>query len=336
VYGVLGRGVKQLLVVDTDDGPFAKLVSRPGRATAGSCEDEVMEEDDLVSSEDSRSVPPTPGADGPEEKPAESAPLEMQASVSAMDTSEDCPTTPRNVREETPKAAPQEPASESPKWSPKGLPEGSPRADSPILSSGRPQLSISTDLASGSPTRVPQILGGVTSAGTLTPPPTGEFPEAFYQEAVRQDQLQSAMPNLYTPEEPQWPPRDVPEVHPSSPRELPEAQPVPPTRELEMVDSPAKEASQDVISPPKENQIPLAPLIIPLPEEVPLPAESSSERASVSGEEADQATAIPPGSALGEEFPLIFVDSNESRRDSRTSEASISIGMEGGKDVVVV
>ncbi|TLS21343.1 uncharacterized protein PpBr36_10362 [Pyricularia pennisetigena] len=34
VYGVLGRGTKHLLVVDTDNVPFARLVSRPGRDTA--------------------------------------------------------------------------------------------------------------------------------------------------------------------------------------------------------------------------------------------------------------------------------------------------------------
>lgn len=34
VYGLLGRGVKEVLVVDTDDPPFAKLVARPEGETA--------------------------------------------------------------------------------------------------------------------------------------------------------------------------------------------------------------------------------------------------------------------------------------------------------------
>ncbi|ROW02832.1 hypothetical protein VSDG_01619 [Cytospora chrysosperma] len=35
VYGLLGRGTKEVLVVDTDDRPFAKLVHRPEDETAG-------------------------------------------------------------------------------------------------------------------------------------------------------------------------------------------------------------------------------------------------------------------------------------------------------------
>ncbi|KAI6628261.1 hypothetical protein MCOR07_001490, partial [Pyricularia oryzae] len=34
IYGILGRGTKYLLVINTDNAPFAKLVRRPGRDTA--------------------------------------------------------------------------------------------------------------------------------------------------------------------------------------------------------------------------------------------------------------------------------------------------------------
>ncbi|KAL8348702.1 hypothetical protein RB601_002313 [Gaeumannomyces tritici] len=323
VYGVLGRGVKKLLVVDTDDGPFAKLVSRPGRASAGE-EQEVMDED--INADESRSVPPTPAGE----------PL-----VEGERSLGDAGTPSAAVHVPTNKTSTLKDPEES--MPPKGSTGGSPRADSPILNSARPLLTISTSV-SPSPTRIPPVVGGVTSAGTLTPPPTGDFPEAFYQDAARQDQLQSAAPNLYTPEEPQWPTREMPEVRPSPPRELPDAPPALSPASTDMAElsvsqgAPAGEGSSGVAFPePREDgQASLPPLEIPLPESVLLPAESDDP---VSDAEDEVLTAIPPESATGEEFPLILVNSGTdglARRNSGMSETSISIGVDGGKDVVVV
>ncbi|KAL8383034.1 hypothetical protein RB595_006683 [Gaeumannomyces hyphopodioides] len=322
VYGVLGRGVKKLLVVDTDDGPFAKLVSRPGRASAGE-EQEVMEED--IGADESRSIPPTPAGEPLAERERSSVDAGTSSAAEDVSANETC--TLKDPEES---------------MSPKGSPEGSPRADSPILNSARPLLTISTSV-SPSPTRIPPAIGGVTSAGTLTPPPTGDFPEAFYQEAARQDQLQSATPNLYTPEEPQWPLREIPEVHPSPPRELPGAPPAPSPAGADMVGLPA---SEDALAgkggpgvsfpePREDEQASLPPSKIPLLENV-LAAESGD---SVSDTKDDVLTAIPPESTTSEEFPLILVNSGTdgpARRNSGMSETSISIGVDGGKDVVVV
>ncbi|KLU90033.1 hydrolase [Magnaporthiopsis poae ATCC 64411] len=297
VYGVLGRGVKQLLVVDTDDGPFARIVSRPGGATAGE-EYEALQEQ--VGASESLSAPPPPADENPAEGAREGGSEDAGRSSSlAVDVSTNEPSTPTKA--------------------PKESHEGSPRADSPILNSARPHLTISTSVTQ-SPNRIPPAVGSVTSAGTITPPPTGDFPEAFYLEAAREAQLQSPAPNLYTPEEPQWPPREMPEVRPSPPRELPD---------VDMVDLPV---SGD--APAKDDEQALR---VPLPEDVPLPAESGS--ASVL--DADEVlTGAPFGPAKGEEeFPLILVNrgaDGPARRDSGMSETSISIGVDGSKEVLVV
>lgn len=308
VYGVLGRGVKQLLVVDTDDGPLARIVNRPGRATAGE-EYEALQEH--IGADESRSAPETPADENPAEGAMEGSSGGAGASSSlAVDVSTNEPSAPKEVPEESP--------------------EGSPRADSPILNSARPYLTISTSV-SQSPNSIPPAVGGVTSAGTITPPATGDFPETFYIEAGREGQLQSPAPNLYTPEEPQWPPREMPQVRPSPPRELPD---------VDMVglqvsdDATAKEDGPSLVAcadPRRDEQA------SPLPEDVPLPAERESSLALDAEDEVP--TVVPSGPAKGEEFPLILVNrgtDGPARRDSGMSETSISIGVDGGKEVVVV
>lgn len=44
VYGLLGRGEKELLVIDTDEGPRAKIVSEPNSAVSDSVEDAELNE----------------------------------------------------------------------------------------------------------------------------------------------------------------------------------------------------------------------------------------------------------------------------------------------------
>ncbi|TLD24055.1 hypothetical protein PspLS_06857 [Pyricularia sp. CBS 133598] len=240
VYGVLGRGTKHLLVVDTDNGPFAKLVSRPGRDTAEG-EWDGTTTDAEVQAGDSRS-PADDDLDNFLDLNKITDPVSYRPSAPVQVTPVECalyacvPEVPEEA-EEAEEAAKQESAGPTKQTEPLDKPTNDeiadwameidgkepapsepaesfidlPRADSPILSPVRPRLTISTATSPATPVKNPRS----SDFGTFpaapphdldTPPPTGEFPDQEYLEAAAQvDRLLFSATALHTPEEPDWP-----------------------------------------------------------------------------------------------------------------------------------
>ncbi|TLD17189.1 uncharacterized protein PgNI_01077 [Pyricularia grisea] len=229
IYGVLGRGTKHLLVVDTDNAPFAKLVRRPGRDTAEGEWDGVtpnagVEAHDLslpdydeldrlldlnrvadpVSSRPSAPVQLLPvnfplSACLPEK--AKEAVIDGSVEPSKLTKLDGNPTKEKttncvigfNVTGVVPN----------------GLVE-IPRADSSTLTPARPRLRI---LTATSPAPANNPHSSDISARPIialphdlvTPPPSGEFPGQEYLTAGQAELLALSDTALYSPEEPVLP-----------------------------------------------------------------------------------------------------------------------------------
>lgn len=400
VYGVLGRGTKHLLVVDTDNGPFAKLVSRPGRDTAegewdGTTTDAEVQagdsrspaEDDLdnfldlnkitdpVSYRPSAPVQATPVecalyACVPEvpEEAEEAEDLQQESAGPSKPTEPLEKPTNDEIADWAMEIDGKEPAPSEPADSFIDLP----RADSPILSSARPRLTISTATSPATPVKNPASseLGAFPAPPPHdldTPPPTGEFPDPEYLAAAAQvERLLFSTTALHTPDEPDWPLPDASAVSRSrsqsplrsqspmrsqSPLDL-KPLPLPPPLEG---DKPLPLRPQERLSPvrnefrssPAKNEftIPLPISPTTAPEDVPLPEEHSLDVQSLPPIEVQSPLTpiLTPEStmAIVSEMPLVLarhINPDEyQRRDSGVSERAMTIEVESrNKDTVVV
>ncbi|GAB1314080.1 hypothetical protein MFIFM68171_04290 [Madurella fahalii] len=193
VYGLLGRGVKELLVVDTEQRPFAKLIDRPEQpATAGaesSSTQPPQRPDNGSSQPGSRSGSESGGS--PPAPPLGSTP----SSAGAHAKSE--PTTPRTPASREVKGWPG-------KSSPVGPRETAVRA--------RPSLSILTGPEAITPfsTKPPVALSPNTfnNRSLRTPPMSPSEDTAQHTTDRFWDETPSTAfisSGLYTPSEPIWP-----------------------------------------------------------------------------------------------------------------------------------
>ncbi|KAH8836623.1 hypothetical protein MCOR23_006584 [Pyricularia oryzae] len=229
IYGVLGRGTKHLLVVDTDNAPFAKLVRRPGRDTAEGEWDGVtpnpgVEAHDLPLpdyDELDRFLDLSRVTDPVSSRP--SAPVQLlpvnfplsaclpeKAKEAVMDGSvEPSKLTELDVNPTKEKTANCAIGFNVTGVDPNGLVE-IPRADSPTLTPARPRLRI---LTATSPAPANNPHSSDISARPIiafphdlvTPPPSGEFPGQEYLTAGQAELSALSDTALYSPEEPVFP-----------------------------------------------------------------------------------------------------------------------------------
>ncbi|KAL5866318.1 hypothetical protein ACKVWH_011568 [Pyricularia oryzae] len=229
IYGVLGRGTKHLLVVDTDNAPFAKLVCRPGRDTAEGEWDGVtpnagVEAHDLPLpdyDELDRLLDLSRVTDPVSSRP--SAPVQLlpvnfplsaclpeKAKEAVMDGSvEPSKLTELDVNPTKEKTANCAIGFNVTGVDPNGLVE-IPRADSPTLTPARPRLRI---LTATSPAPANNLHSSDISARPIkalphdlvTPPPSGEFPGQEYLTAGQAELPALSDTALYSPEEPVLP-----------------------------------------------------------------------------------------------------------------------------------
>ncbi|KAI6581635.1 hypothetical protein MCOR06_008959, partial [Pyricularia oryzae] len=229
IYGIFGRGIKHLLVINTDNAPFAKLVRRPGRDTAEGEWDGVTPNPgveahdlplpnydkldrllDLNRVTDPVSFRPSaPVQLLPVNFPL-SAYLPEKAKEAVIDGSvEPSKLTELDVNPTKKKTANCAIGFNITGVDPNGLVE-IPRANNPILTPARPRLRI---LTATSPAPANNPHSSDISARPIitfphdlvTPPPNGEFPGQKYLIAGQTELSTLSNTALYSPEKPVFP-----------------------------------------------------------------------------------------------------------------------------------
>ncbi|KAL2278107.1 hypothetical protein FJTKL_14928 [Diaporthe vaccinii] len=228
VYGLLGRGVKELLVVDTDDAPFAKLVQREEAVQPGPQEHRPGSSghDSGVSSTSSKSRNGKRTEDKTRTRPEKSLPREGPSSSKAPESQPPKESSSNKNRRERPSVRVKIPEQhhlrttsaslETPIAKSPTIP--TPTAPSPIPLSARPKLVTSKDRAPSNHVDTPypgtdtqskrdqRILGGsvsiVTEEGRIAEDEPGILSEKYFW-----------MPSstlLHSPlDGPKWPVPDV-------------------------------------------------------------------------------------------------------------------------------
>ncbi|ROW11652.1 hypothetical protein VPNG_05593 [Cytospora leucostoma] len=172
VYGLLGRGSKEVLVVDTDDPPFAKLVQRPEGEVA---EEKISHIGDAKSHGAAKTNIAKPKEAEPATKPSQPLPQEKPKTVSNGNSRKQRPRIeiPEQRQRRSASTTREAPTAESP-----DIP--TPTAPSPTPLSARPKLVIPRTRPSGEHIDTPyprgdevplkgRILGGSVSISVDTP-----------------------------------------------------------------------------------------------------------------------------------------------------------------------
>ncbi|KAI6517768.1 hypothetical protein MCOR16_009302, partial [Pyricularia oryzae] len=229
IYGILGRGTKYLLVINTDNAPFAKLVRRPGRDTAEGEWDGVTPNPgveahdlpllnydkldrflDLNRVTDPVSFRPLASVQLLPVNFPLSACLPEKAKKAVMDGNvEPSKLTELDVNPTKEKATNCAIGFNITGVVPNRLVE-MPRADSPTLTSARPRFKIltATLLAPANNPHFSDISARpiiIFPHDFVTPPPNGEFPGQKYLIAGQTELSAFSNTALYSPEEPVFP-----------------------------------------------------------------------------------------------------------------------------------
>lgn len=219
VYGILGRSVKDLLVVDTDNGPFAKLVQR------SEDEKETVPRLSRASRKPREHIAAVPTLSRSTADP----PLETKSRQRRPSPTPDMSSKPRKVKLRSPKIQIPEtsfyrehstsqgsPIEESPEIATPTFPNPTPLDQRPDLTSPKPLLKpttkhIDTPYPQDEPEQQqPQIFGGRVSIDQETPstasPVSGRIPEKYFWLTTQPPPLRSPMetrfPNAYPPASP--------------------------------------------------------------------------------------------------------------------------------------